>query len=354
MATTYSLNVKEVRKETADTVSIAFDIPENIKEAFSYHAGQYITLLLTINGENLRRPYSFSSAPHENDYRIAVKRVEGGRASTYLTQDLTAGTAMEVLAPAGKFLLTPNSANKKNYVGFAAGSGITPLISMLKTVLHSEPESVFYLFYCNQQAESVIFKNELDAFALAYPERCKVIYIYTRQDSGNDLYRGRIDGPKALQLLHAHSIQLRAAHYFICGPASMIKGINESLLHENVPAEQIHYEYFSAFQQEEKKTTEALSGTAMVTVVMDGIETHFEMPRSGGNILDYATEHGVDAPFSCKGAVCCTCKAKVMEGKAGMEMNYALSDAEVEQGFVLTCQAFPISDTLRVDYDEIF
>ncbi|NUM51136.1 MAG: 2Fe-2S iron-sulfur cluster binding domain-containing protein [Flavobacteriales bacterium] len=354
MSKFYQIRVKDVRKETSDSVSIGFEIPENVKPLFSYQAGQYITLSLEINKEKLRRAYSLCSSPSENDFRIAVKKVRGGRVSTYLTEKLKVNDTVELLPPAGKFLISTQPENNTIYVAFAAGSGITPIFSMLKEVLKNEPHSTFYLYYCNKKNEDIIFKEELNKLSEKYATTFHLAYIFTQEDTGNDLYHGRIDGEKAMQLLHTAKINDKTAHYFICGPNQMIKSIKEKLETTGVEKNQIHYEYFSSFETENKKTETTEIRTASITIVMDGIETYFEMPRSGKNILDMAIENGVDAPFSCKGAVCCTCKAKVTEGKAGMEMNYSLSDEEVEKGFILTCQAFPETDHVRVDYDEIF
>lgn len=354
MSKFYSLKVKDITRETADSVSISFEIPQNNKVDFSYLAGQYITLAVEVNNEKLRRAYSLCSSPIENNFTIAVKKVEGGRVSTFLTEKLKVGDIVDIMPPAGKFYLETKPENNKIYVGFAAGSGITPIFSMIKSVLENEPKSKFFLFYCNQKTESIIFRNQLNKLSELYPETFHLSYIFTREDTGNDLYHGRIDGEKAYQLLLSGKININEAQYFICGPNKMIKSIKEKFEQSGIEKNNIHFEYFSSFESENKKPTIESIQTSSVTVIMDGIETTFEMPRSGSNILDMAIENGVDAPFSCKGAVCCTCKAKITKGKAGMEMNYALNDEEVEKGFVLTCQAFPESDEIVVDYDEIF
>jgi ring-1,2-phenylacetyl-CoA epoxidase subunit PaaE len=354
MSKFYSLKVKEITQETSDSVSISFEIPDNIKSFFLYNAGQYITLALEVNNEKLRRAYSLCSSPTENNFTIAVKKINGGRVSTFLTEKLKVGDIVDIMPPAGKFYLETKPENKKIYVGFAAGSGITPIFSMIKSVLENEPKSKFYLYYCNQKTESIIFRDKLNKLAELYPETFHLSYIFTREDTGNDLYHGRIDGEKAFQLLSSGKINMYDAQYFICGPNQMIKSIKEKFEQSGIVKNNIHFEYFSSFESENKKTTVESIQTSSVTVILDGIETTFEMPRTGSNILDMAIENGVDAPFSCKGAVCCTCKARITKGKAGMEMNYALNDEEVEKGFVLTCQAFPESDEIVVDYDEIF
>lgn len=344
------IKVTEVKKETADTVSVAFEAPQD----FNYISGQYITIKHIIDGEDVRRSYSLCSAPHENDFRVAVKKIEAGKMSAFLNNGLKAGDVLEIMPPMGNFVLTPT--DNKHYVAFAAGSGITPIISMVKSVL-TNSNSKFTLYYGNKKDESTIFKSELDLLKKENAESFTLNYIYTEQESVNKLFEGRISKTKFEEFVRENLEILKADAFFMCGPEQMIREVSEGLEYLGVVKEKIHFELFTTPIINAEPTKAILesdfSGTSQVTVIMDGDEIEFELESAGNTILDAAMDKGVDAPFSCKGAVCCTCKAQVIEGKAVMEMNYALSDAEVEEGFILTCQAHPASDKLVVDFDVI-
>ncbi len=343
------LKVKEVRKETEDTVSVAFELPENLKSDFNYVSGQYITLKALIAGEDVRRAYSLCSAPFENDFRIGVKKVKNGKMSSFLNENLKAGDTLEVMSPLGNFTVD-NSVN--NMVAFAAGSGITPIISMVKTALKDGKS--FTLFYGNQTSEKTIFKKELEELSVKYGDSFKLHYIYTRESVGDSLYEGRMDKEKATKLLNGNLELLKADGFYMCGPEELISNVSAALVDLGVEKSKIHFELFTAPAievDEPAKQTSDFTGESQVTVIMDGDEFEFPLTADGDFILDVAVENGADVPFSCKGAVCCTCKAQVIEGKATMDMNYSLSDEEVEDGFILTCQARPASEKLVVDYD---
>ena len=344
------IKVTEVKKETSDTVSVAFEAPQD----FNYTAGQYITIRRIIDGEDLRRSYSLCSAPHENDFRVAVKKIEAGKMSSFLNNGLKAGDVLEIMPPMGNFVLTP--IDNKHYVAFAAGSGITPIISMVKSVL-TNSNSKFTLYYGNKTVDATIFKNELNSLSEQFGGRLGLNYIYSRQESVNKLFEGRITKTKFEEFVREDISILKADAFFMCGPEKMIREVSEGLEYLGVAKEKIHFELFTTpiTNAEVTKSIQEsdFSGTSQITVIMDGDEVEFELESSGNSILDAAMDNGVDAPFSCKGAVCCTCKAQVIDGKATMEMNYALSDAEVEEGFILTCQAHPASAKLVVDFDVI-
>jgi len=347
------VKVSEVRKETDDSVSIAFDISDELKNDFLYKSGQYITIKHIINGEEIRRSYSLCSAPHENDFRVAVKKIEAGKMSSFLNDGLKTGDVIEVMPPKGSFMLIPS--DDKHYVAFAAGSGITPIISMIKAVL-SDSNSHFTLYYGNKKDESTIFKSELDLLKKQNAESFTLNYIYTEQESVNKLFEGRISKIKFEEFVRENINILKADAFFMCGPEQMIREVSEGLEYLGVAKEKIHFELFTAPEVENKKTLvlqNDFKGKSHVTVIMDGEEIEFDLDSDGDTILDASMSKGVDAPFSCKGAVCCTCKAQVIEGKATMEMNYSLSDAEVEEGFILTCQSHPASEKLVVDFDVI-
>jgi len=344
------LKVKEIKRETEDSVSIVLDVPESLRSNFSYASGQYITIKSLISGEDIRRAYSLCSAPFEVDFRIGVKKVMNGKMSTYLNDVLKEGDSIEVMSPAGNFTVEDGV---NNAVGFAAGSGITPILSMIKSVLNEGKR--FTLFYGNQTTLKTIFKKELDGLEQEYPENFKLHYLYTKENTSSPLYEGRIDKEKTIALLQEDSELLNVDGFYICGPEELIMNASDALKELGVDSNKVHFELFTApsVSGDNNKVVSDFTGESQVTVIMDGDEFEFPLRADGDFILDASMENGADAPFSCKGAVCCTCKAQVLEGKATMDMNYSLSDEEVEEGFILTCQARPASEKLVVDYDVI-
>jgi len=350
------LKVKEIRRETADAVSVLFDVPPAMQIPYQYKQGQYITLKMNVNGEELRRSYSICTSPHsENELRVAVKEVQGGRMSTYINRTLKAGDSVEVMTPMGSFYSSLNGSAKKKYVLFAGGSGITPMMSILKSTLYVEKQSTITLIYANKNEESTIFKKEIDALAASNPN-IKVVYIFDSPTSKiSDLQTGIITAEKAMALIENFG-GVNADEYFICGPGPMMENVKITLEKLKIAKEKIHIEYFSAVADAVKKAEEESAGAnvkSKITILQYGIETNLELTTDGATILDAAIDAGVDAPFSCKGAVCCTCRAKILEGKVKMDANFALTDDEVAQGFVLTCQAHPLTEKVVVDYDAV-
>lgn len=348
----HSLKVKEIVKETNDTVSVSFQVPEDLKEAYAFTPGQYLTLKLTINNEEQRRSYSICSSSAE-DITVAVKRVENGLVSSYLNEVLKENDEMEVMTPEGNFTLETDQAKKRKFVGFAAGSGITPIMSMIKELSMDETETVFTLFYSNKMESDVIFKHQLDQLA---GDNLKINYIYTRQKLNNPLLEGRIDKSKATELIKADLSCLNADAFYLCGPEEMIFNVKSALEEFGVLNTKIKFELFTtpvlmAEKPKQQEADENFDGEALVTVIYDDEEIDFNLNRDGDTILDAAMDNDVDVPFSCKGAVCCTCKAKVTEGKVTMDANYALSDQEVEDGYVLACQSHPASAKVTLDFD---
>jgi ring-1,2-phenylacetyl-CoA epoxidase subunit PaaE len=351
----YNLTVKAIKRETPETVSVSFDIPENLKTIFEYTQGQYLTFKKTINGEELRRSYSLSSSPTvDSDLRVAIKQVEGGRFSTWANTELQAGDVLETMAPMGGFFTELQKFQKKHYVFFAAGSGITPILSIIKTTLDVEEYATCTLVYGNKNPEHTIYKAELDALANENPERFNLTYVFS-QDSGVDaLNQGRITANKCDAIETATENLFSGSEYFLCGPEEMINDVTAHLVSKGINKDNIHFELFTAPAKSAEKTVdESAEITSQVTVIMDDEEMEFELSSKGDTLLDAAVDAGVDAPFSCKGAVCCTCKAKVIEGHARMEMNYALSDDEVEEGYILSCQAHPTTEKCVVDFDVV-
>lgn len=346
------VKVVDVKRETENAVSVAFDV-EEMKADFEYKSGQYITIKRDIDGEDVRRSYSLSSAPMENDFRIAVKKIPSGKMSGFFNDSLKVGDEVEIMTPQGNFYLEPET--EKHYVGFAAGSGITPIISMIKNVMNTT-NSKFTLFYGNKSEPLTIFNQELNDLKVAYADRFNLNFFYSQQDCDDKLFEGRINRAKFDEVVRKDVELLKADGFYLCGPEQMINEISEGLEYLGVGRTKIHFELFTTPVKASEPQTiveNDFHGASNVTVIMDGDEFDFELEAEGDFILDAAMEQGVDAPFSCKGAVCCTCKAQVIEGKAIMDMNYALSDAEVEEGFILTCQARPASEKLVVDFDVI-
>lgn len=354
----HTLRVQDITHETADSVSVAFEVPEELENEYKFIPGQYLTLEMEIEGEKARRSYSICSSPLDGELRVAIKKVEGGRFSTFANEKLTVGTEMQVMTPEGKFYTKLEPANKKNYVAFVAGSGITPVFSIMKSVMELEPQSTFTLFYGNRTTQSVIFRDKIDALKNKYMNRLEVHHILSREDQGSDFLKGHIDEAKCISFSQKFFNIDDVDDFFLCGPESMINCVSQSLQNLGVNKGHIHYELFTTPTQKiahktkvsaDKKSDKLLSS---VTVILDGEETHFDIASDGSAILDAALDAGADVPYACKGAVCCTCRAKVLEGSVEMEMNYALEDDEVEDGYVLTCQSHPTSEKVVISYDE--
>ncbi len=353
----HALKISDIRKETKDTVSVAFELPAEREAEYTFEPGQYLTLKTEINGEEVRRSYSICSSPLDGELRVAIKQVENGVFSTYANNDLKVGDRMDVMTPMGNFTAPIKEGQTKKYVAFVAGSGITPVMSLVKSVLEVEADSTFVLFYGNQTGKTIIFKEELEDLKDKYLNRLEVHHVLSREDQGTDYLKGRIDADKVKIFAEKFFEAKEVNHFFLCGPEGMINAAKDTLGDMGVDSHNIHFELFTPATPKAKvektktdnKTAEVLS---QVTVVLDGEETHFEISSKGKTVLDAALDAGADVPYACKGAVCCTCRAKVLEGTADMEMNYALVDEEVEEGYVLTCQTHPTSEKLVVSFDE--
>tara|TARA_B100000795_G_scaffold67277_1_gene46213 strand:+ start:25185 stop:26246 length:1062 start_codon:yes stop_codon:yes gene_type:complete len=349
----YSLPVINVRKLTKDSVSIKFDVSSLDASAFSFQSGQYITIDHKINDVDVRRAYSISSSPNEG-VEIGVKLVEGGLMSTFLTKELKVLDALQIMSPNGNFLLEVNSENNNHYVGICSGSGITPILSMIKNVLENEPNSSFSLIYGNKTTSSVMYSEDLNKLKKLYQKRLFIYYAYSREIV-NGAINGRLEVESLTRLFH-DNLNLNEAHsYLICGPGSMIENVKDFLEDTNISKNKIKFELFSSSLKEKdiKNKSENINLMSSVTVCIDGDDFDFELSSDGASILESALEAGADVPYSCKGGVCSVCKAKVMEGSATMDINYSLTDEDVEDGFILTCRAHPTSEKLLVDYDEM-
>jgi ring-1,2-phenylacetyl-CoA epoxidase subunit PaaE len=311
-----------------------------------------------IEGEDVRRNYSLCSSPLDNEWRVAVKKLPGGKFSTYANQVLKKGHLLDVMPPAGHFYTELKADNKKNYVAFAAGSGITPMLSIMKTVLRTEPESTFTLVYGNRNTLSIIFHEEIEGIKNKFMERLRVYYILSRERLEEAIFNGRINEEKCSELFDGLLDVKNADEFFICGPEEMILAVEKSLKTAGVADEKIHFELFTSpgtNQGNDKKvySVEDEGKVSAVTVTSDGKTFSFNLPFGQANLLDAAMREGADLPYACKGGVCCTCKARVLEGEVEMERNYGLVKEEIEAGFILTCQAFPKTEKVVIDFDDI-
>lgn len=355
------LRATKVQKQTNDSTHIVFEIPQNLRHEFSFKQGQYLNLRFVFGEEDLRRSYSIINAPTEGntEIEILVKHLQDGKVSTFLNTELKEGDAVEVMPPMGHFYTNYHPSNEKNYIGLAAGSGISPVISNLKEALYQEPKSKAYLFFSNKSLEDIIFKKEIDELATKFQGRLQVVYILSREKHFEDeLFEGRIS-PEKLELLFNRftEIPVQDTTYFICGPTEMIKDVSQYLKNDRkVPSLQVMYEYYAApdddanaEMSDEFKAIPNLE--SMVTVIIDDDEYSFHLNSKKKSILDQALHEKLPVPFACKGGVCCTCKAQVMEGEVFMEKNFALTEDEVEKGFVLTCQCHPTTNVVMLNYD---
>ena len=349
------LTISDIRKETSDCVSIAFKVPDALKETFRFQQGQYITLRTHINGEEVRRSYSICSSPLDGELRVAVKKVPGGVFSSYANEHLHIGDTLDVMPPLGKFFTPLHPDQQRNYLGFAAGSGITPLLSIIKTTLATEPTSRFTLVYGNRNRHSIIFREILEGLKNRYMDRFRVIYILSREKTDANIHFGRIDGSKCAALCEK-AIDLSTMHHcFLCGPEEMIFSVKAQLESAGMQPDQIHFELFttgaSAKKQQQSAIDQQQQPQSRITVKLDGVSFDFNLGFNSDAILDAALKQGADLPYACKGGVCCTCRAKLIEGEVDMEVNYGLEPDEIEQGFILTCQSHPRSAKVVVDFD---
>lgn len=352
----HKLAIKEINKETADCVSVLFDVPDNLKDEFQFKQGQSLTMRTFINGEELRRTYSICSTPFENKWRVAIKKVDGGLFSSLANDQLKKGDVLEVMPPVGKFYVELNPANKKNYLAIAAGSGITPVISIIKTTLQTEPHSHFTLVYGNRSRSSIIFFEELEGLKNKYLQRFNFINVLSRERTDAPVNFGRINKEKLDELSKLIDYSL-VNETFICGPEEMIFTSKDYLESKGVDKKKIHFELFTTPGQGKSKIKNQKPKTddgpkSQIIVKLDGRSFDFNLSlTSDTTILDAALKEGADLPFACKGGVCCTCKARLLEGEVAMDVHWGLEEEEIEQGYILTCQSHPKTDKVIVDFD---
>ena len=352
----HKLIVDEVRRETADAVSIRFSVPVPLKAAFAFRAGQHLTVRREFGGEDLRRNYSVCVAPGDGELRIAVKEIAGGVFSSFLNHALRPGDILEVMPPHGSFTWEFDAHARRTYVAFAGGSGITPVLSLLKTALGTELKSHFHLVYGNRLSQSTIFFETLAGLKDRYLDRFQLTHVFEDEADEIALFNGRLDREKCDELLNQFGGARRAAAYFICGPGPMMDATERALLARAVPRELILIERFTAtpLSREAEEAARDLSAKAAgrkMSVTLSGRRFSVVFDAQHGNILDSVRAAGQPAPFACKGGVCATCRAKVTAGRVEMKQNYALSPREVAEGFVLTCQSTPLTDDVALTYD---
>jgi len=348
MSRFHTLKVKDIRTETPLAVSIAFEVPADLATDYQFEAGQYVTIKAIIKGEEIRRSYSISSAPSSNELRVVVKAVENGVFSNYAKNQLKVGDNLEVGIPEGKFVVENRDA--KIFVAFAAGSGITPIISIIKDVLEKKDDTTFILIYGNKTIEDTIYFNEINALQQHYLGRFFVHYTFTKANPDGSLF-GRIERSTVNFVLKNKHSEKRVDEYFLCGPEDMIKKVTDVLKENGAAEEQIHYELFTTSSTNGEIPVSG-EGMVKVTVLVDDIETTFNMPRTE-NILSAALKHGVDAPYSCQGGICSSCMCRTIKGSAEMKTNHILMDDEVEEGLLLACQSYVTSDEIYVDFDDV-
>ena len=356
MSKFHPLRIASVDRETRDAVALTFDVPPALAPQFRFDAGQHLTVRARIDGQDVRRSYSICSPVDEGTLRIAVKRSPGGVFSSWANDKLVPGASLEVTPPMGHFGVAPDPARARHYVGFAAGSGITPLVSIVATTLAREPASQFTLFYGNRASGTVMFREALAALKDIHLARFNLVHVLSREAQDIPLLHGRIDRAKADALL-AHWVDLdRVDAVYLCGPDGMMRAVAEALAGRGYPESKVRIERFAAsipkHEHKAGKAPEPGHTECEVTAILDGAARTFTLEKGKESILEAGLRAGIELPYSCKGGVCSTCRAKLVAGEADMDVNFALEDYEVARGFVLTCQSYPASDKVTVDYDQ--
>lgn len=351
----YPLTVRLIQHETRDAVTLVFDVPGELEDKFRFIQGQYVTLRAVIDGEEVRRSYSICSAVQDRKLRVAIKRTAGGLFSNWIIDNLKVGDALDVMPPEGRFHVQLSPTNEKHYVAFAVGSGITPILSIIKTTLLAEPNSSFTLFYGNRASSTVMFREELAELKDVFIDRFTLIHVMSREHQDVDLLNGRIDGEKAEQLLTRFCRFETVDTVFLCGPQDMVDEVSARLKALGLPDSRIKIELFTVKESERRSQRKAAAPSreaeCQVKLIVDGAVLHFTM-NPNETILDSALNRGIDLRHSCKSGVCATCRAKLVEGQIDMDANYALEDYEIARGFILTCQSYPVTDHVTVDFDQ--
>lgn len=357
-----SLRVADVIRDTANSVILELQVPEDLKDSFRFVPGQYLTLRTTLNGEDVRRPYSICSGLDDPHLRVGIKKVEGGRFSTYANEQLKPGQSMEVMFPAGHFKWMDDGAKSLHHVGFAAGSGITPILSIARSVLTRRPKDRFTLFYGNRTQGSVMFLDTLHDLKDQFLGRLRIVHLFSRERTDVELLHGRLDGSKVDQLVERGMLNCADVDVaYLCGPGKMIEQLESALVKQGLPADRVRAERFTpapgsapapVVRSRTFETIRPADGGPVVEAILDGSRRSFSA-ASDQDVVRSAAQQGIELPYSCAGGMCCTCRCKVVEGQVDMAVNYSLEPWELEAGFVLACQARPRSERVVLDFDAL-
>ena len=352
----HRLAIDDLRRETPDAVSMTFAIPRDLAEDYAFAPGQYLTLRTTMDGEEVRRSYSICSAPDDRELRIAVKKVDGGAFSSYVLDDLKSGDELDVMTPTGRFGIAHAPDAARIHVGFAAGSGITPILSIIRGILAREPKSRFFLFYGNRTASGILFRNALEELKDRFMGRFSLFHVLSQEEQDLPILHGRLDRDKVAVLLRSMVPAAAIDHVFICGPTAMSDEIAATCATMGVAADRVHVERFVSGLGGKPRPKAVMSPEALpkatASLIVDGKRKEVPMAE-GESVLDAALRAGLDMPYACKGGMCSTCRAKIVQGETRMDVNYSLEPWELKAGFVLTCQAHPVSERIVVDYDAV-
>jgi ring-1,2-phenylacetyl-CoA epoxidase subunit PaaE len=349
----HTLTVADVRPLTDEAVAITFDVPDSLAEEFRYLPGQHVTLRATVGGEDVRRAYSICANANTGMLRVGVKHLPGGVFSTFACQDLAAGDEIDVMSPIGEFTIDPDPGRRRHYAAIAAGSGITPVLSLIGTVLETEPESRFTVIFGNRESRSIMFLEELEGLKDRYPDRLHLVHVLSREPSVIPLFTGRVDAGKLEELLDTIVDGASADAWYLCGPYGLVEDARKVLSARGVSDADIHDELFFAEPPPPTPPVaeEDVADMATVTFTLDGRSSIVKVDPNGPPILDHALQIRRETPFSCRGGMCTTCKAHVSHGSAALDQNWALTKEELDAGYILTCQAHPTSDRLEISYD---
>ncbi len=351
MSSFHKLSIKDIKRETNKAISITFNLPENLKDTFAFKAGQYITLKTEIDGHEVRRDYSLCSSPKSGNLKVAVKEVTDGTFSSFANNTLKVGDILEVAPPKGRFVFTPNDSKTKNIAAFAAGSGITPVLSIIKCALEEEVNSKVILVYGNKTTEDTMFLNELLELQHEYKDRFSIQFVFSQQDEDNAIF-GRIEKSTVNYVVKNEYKHIEVDAFYLCGPEAMIHTVKNVLTDHGINEERIHFELFKAAKPAEVEEEATATGNTKITITVDDETTTFEMPQKQ-TILEAALDEDIDAPYSCQGGICSSCLARIKEGEATMRQNNILTENEVAEGLILTCQAHPTTPTITVDFDDV-
>ncbi|MFD0990568.1 2Fe-2S iron-sulfur cluster-binding protein [Mariniflexile jejuense] len=351
MSSFHKLSIKNIKKEANKAISIAFNVPSNLKDVFTFKSGQYITLKATVNGNEVRRDYSICASPKSGELQVAVKEVKDGTFSAYANNELKVGDSIDVAPPKGRFIFEPNDSKTKNIAAFAAGSGITPILSIIKCALEEEVYSKVILVYGNKSTDDTMFLNELLELQHAYKDRFSIQFVFSQQDKDDSIF-GRIEKSTVNYVMLNKHKHIDVDAFYLCGPEAMIHTVKDVLTGNGIDANRIHFELFKAAKPTDIEEPKAASGKTTATITVDDETTTIEMSQKQ-TILEAALDEDIDAPYSCQGGICSSCLARLKEGEVTMRQNNILTEKEVASGLILTCQAHPTTDTIVVDFDDV-